>query len=402
MAIFPALRIAAGKARHLRALPALLLGIALLTACHKPAVTDPNDPNFIVADNGSWTITRGELNAEVDSYLKQKHATRDMVGAANLPYVDTGVLRRMVLKKLLLDKAATMQLKDVDKDIAAQIDAVKQSIPPGTDFDTALKAAGMTLDELKQRVHDAVVVQKVVEAEAFKDVQPTEQEIDEVYNSHKDAFQVPPTVRASRVLILVGDKDTDLEKAKKEKAIKAARERVMKGEAFSQVAEDVSQDQSSRTHGGDMGKFPRGTNEPGFDDYAFNTKVGVVSPVFQDGLGWQFIKVTDKEPAGTVPLADARAIIAPQLLEAKKNQKASEYAHNLLTTSNVTFHITMADPPAQMSQPGGPGGPGAPPPGEPSAPPPDASAPAPSSGGAAPNGNLPAPDLSATNSPPSQ
>ncbi len=80
-----------------------------------------------------------------------------------------------------------------------------------------------------------------------------------------------------------------------------------------------------------MGKFQRGTNEAGFDDVAFNTKVNTVSPVFLDSLGYQFVKVTDSTPAGTVPLAEARNIIGPKLAEAKQRQKEGEYVQDLLT-----------------------------------------------------------------------
>jgi foldase protein PrsA len=400
MAISPALRSVAGKATPFRALPVLLVGLALLTGCHKPAVTDPNDPNFVVAGKGDWTITRAQLNNEVDSVLKQNHATRDIVGAANMPYLETRVLRSLVLKKLLLDKAATLQLGDIDKETNDRIEAVKESLPPGQDFNVQLQAAGLTLDDLKQRVHDAIVVQKVVETEALKNVQPTEQEIDAIYNAHKDAFHVPAMIRASRVLILVGENDTPADKEAKKKQINAARARVINGEDFSKVATDVSQDRSSAPRGGDMGKFPRGTNEAGFDDVAFNTKVNTVSPVFLDSLGYQFIKVTDSEPAGIVSLADARNIIGPKLLEEQQKEKAAEYVQNVLTNSGVTFYLKLVDPPAQMTAPNGPGGPA---PDGSSAPPPDqSSGPAPSADSSAPNGSLPSPDLSATNSAPGQ
>ena len=412
MALFPALRSVADKARFYRALPALLVGIALLTACHKPAVTDPNDPNFIEATKGDWTITHAQLESEIDSVLKQNHATRDIVGTANMPYLETRVLRSLVLKKLLLEKAATLQLTDVDKETDARIDAAKQSLPPGQDFNQQLKDAGMTIDDLRQRVHDAIVVQKVVEAEALKDVQPTEQEIDDIYNAHKDAFHVPAMIRASRVLILVGESDTAAQKADKQKQINAARARVIKGEDFSKVATEVSQDRSTAPRGGDMGKFPRGTNEAGFDDHAFVTKVNSVSPVFLDSLGYQFVKVTDSTPAGIISLAEARSIIAPKLLEEKQKEKASEYVQNVLTNSGVTFNRKLVDPPAQMTAPNGPGGagPGGPPPDGSSAPPSDqssappapdqSSAPPPAPDSSPPNGTLPAPTLSATNSAP--
>jgi parvulin-like peptidyl-prolyl isomerase len=303
-----------------------------------------------------------------------------------------------------------MQLTDVDKDTDAQIASAKESVPPGHSFDDELKQAGMTLDDLKQRVHDAVVVQKVVENGAdLKDVQASDQEVEAIYNVHKDAFQVPPMIRASRVLILVGESDTAAQKAAKKKQIDAARARVMKGEDFSKVATEVSQDRSTAPQGGDMGKFPRNHNEPGFDDHAFNTKVNTVSPVFLDGLGYQFVKVTDSEPAGVVSLADARQMLAPRLTQEKKEEKANEYAQDLLKNSGVTFHITLVDPPAQMAPGAAPGaapgpngqGPDQAPgqtsvqaPDQGQAPAPDASAPQPSSA-------IPAPELSATNSAPS-
>jgi parvulin-like peptidyl-prolyl isomerase len=149
----------------------------------------------------------------------------------------------------------------------------------------------------------------------------------------------------------------------------------MKGEDFSKVASEVSQDRYSAPKGGDMGKFPKGHNEAGFDDVAFNTKVNTVSPVFLDALGYQFIKVTDSEPAGTVSLADARAIIAPRLREFNKDKKASEYAKGVLDNSGVIFHIALVDPPAQVNAQGGQGAPGGAAPAAP-APAPEASAPA--------------------------
>jgi parvulin-like peptidyl-prolyl isomerase len=359
MAISPALQNLAAKASLFRALPVLAAAVAVLSACHPkpPAVTDPNDPNFIVADKGDWTITRGELNNEVDGILKQQHLTRDQVPPANMPYVETKILRFMVVNKLFLDKAKTLQLKDVDKDAAAELDQQKGA---ATDqqFADALKQANISMDTLKQRVHDDVVARKILEIEAWKDVEPTEQQIDDIYLKNKDRFNIPPMIRASRVLILADEKDTAAQKADKQKAISAARERVIKGEDFGKVASDVSQDRSSAPKGGDMGKFPRGTNEPGFDEVAFKTKVNSVSPVFVTALGYQFIKVTDSQPAGTVSLADARALIGPRLLEANKEKKTQAYVTNLLANSGVNFHLKLVDPPAQMGGPGGPGGPG--------------------------------------------
>jgi hypothetical protein len=239
---------------------------------------------------------------------------------------------------------------------------------------------------------------------------PSDEEIDALYNAHKDAFNVPPMVRASRVLILSSESDTPAQKAAKKKQIDAARARVMKGEDFSKVAMEVSQDRSSAPKGGDMGQFPRGENEPGFDDVAFKTKVNTVSPVFNDSMGYQFVKVTESTPAGTIPLATARALLAPKLQAEKKQEAENAYAKSLLKDPSVNFYLKLVDPSTQMTGPNGGGAPGdagpggapdqsagggpAPAPGPDQAPPP---APAPADN-SSPDGNLPAPGLSSTNS----
>jgi parvulin-like peptidyl-prolyl isomerase len=371
-------------------LPVLLLGVALLTACKKPAITDPNDPAFIVAGKDDWTITRAQLNAEVDNALKQENKTRADVAPAQMPALDTQILRYLVLKKLLLDKAATMKLPDIDKEVNQAIDYAKNRNPQHTytdqEFVDLLKSHGLDFNQWKQNLKDLATMQAVIDAETAKDTQPTEQEVDAIYNEHKDAFQVPAMIRASRVLILVGDTDTAAQKADKKKQISAARARVMKGEDFSKVAMEVSEDRSSAPKGGDMGKFPRGTNEAGFDDVVFNTKVNSVSPVFLDSLGYQFVKVTDSTPAGVIPLAEARSIIGPKLAEAKKRKVANEYAENLLKTSGVTFYLKPVELPTAPAAPG-------------MQPPPPAPAPAPAP---APDAQLNAPNLSATNAAPNQ
>jgi parvulin-like peptidyl-prolyl isomerase len=398
----------------------LLAIVALLTGCNKatpPAASDPNDPSFIVAGSatatGTWTITRGELNKQVDEALAQQGATRDQVPASQLPNVESQILRYMVVKKLLLDKAATMQLPDIDKEVNQAIEVTKNRNPNHvyTDAELAdvLKSHGMTLDQWKQNLHDMATMQAVLDAGTAKDIEPTEQEIDSIYNAHKDAFNVPPMIRASRVLILVAETDTPEQKAEKKKKIDQARARVKQGEDFSKVAMDVSEDRSSAPRGGDMGKFPRGTNEAGFDDVAFKTKVNTISPVFLDSLGYQFIKVTDSTPAGVISLAEARAIIAPKLRDMKKQQAENQYAENLVKTSGVTFYLKALDLSAQ-----GTNAPAASAPDASSAPAPDQSAPpaadqtagpapapAPeptSSDSAPPSADLAAPSLSATNS----
>ena len=365
----------------------LLVGAALLAGCH-PAITDPNDPKFVVAEKGPWKITEAELDTEVAGFLKQHQTTPEQVGPSKMPMVKTMMLKNMVLKKLILDKAAASPPKDADKDEAGELAQIKGPMAE-PEFEEKLKTAGVTLDDLKKQIHEKVLIQDVLKAEALNNVQPTDQEIDAIYLKNKDKFNIPAKVRASRILILVDDKTSPADKVARKKAIDKARDRVIHGEDFSKVAMEVSQDRYSAPKGGDIDFFQRGVNEPGFDDVAFNTKPNAISPVFLTQLGYQFIKVTAIQPAGVVPVADARGYISSKLREMKMQQQSQAYAQKLLADSGVTYHLVLVDPPAQNAPAAGPGGPdNAPPPA-----PPDTSAPAPPPS---------APDASAAPAPPLQ
>ena len=76
------------RSRYLLFPALLLVGATLLTGC-KPAITDPKDPKFVVAEKGDWKITRAELDTEVGSFLKQHQATAEQVGPAKMPMVET-------------------------------------------------------------------------------------------------------------------------------------------------------------------------------------------------------------------------------------------------------------------------------------------------------------------------
>jgi parvulin-like peptidyl-prolyl isomerase len=360
---------------HFCAIPALFLLLAVaLSGCHSsspsaPAVTDPKDPNFIVAEKGDLKITNADLDKEVENLLKQHQATPDQVGQEKMLLVKTSVLKNMILKDLLLAKGATLNQADVDKECDTELDAIKSRIPPGTDLDAQLKTVGMTLDDVKKQIHDKVVIEQVLKAEAFKNDDPTDQEINDFYLKNKAQITEPPQVRASRILVHVDDKMSPADKAAKKKIIDKAHDRVAHGEDFSKVALQVSEDQSSKTKGGDLDYFRPGQNEAGFDNVAFRTKLGAVSPVFETPLGYQFIKVTDVKPGGEVPLAEVRPKIQAYLREGKMQKQGEEYVKNLLANSGVVYHMTLVDPPAQM--PGaGPGAAG------PDSAPPSSSAPA--------------------------
>jgi parvulin-like peptidyl-prolyl isomerase len=339
---------------HRRAFWPLLAALTLAVAgCH-PRISDPHDPNFIVAEEpGDWTITRAQLDHELDSLLKERNTSPAQIGAANMPVVETEVLRRMALEKVLLAHATKRNFPDADKMAQDALVRIKGRFPTEQDFQDKLKQTGMTEDDLKKSIHDQVLIEELFKADALHDTEPSDKEVNDFYLGHKDLFQVPLKLRASRVLVVVDEKATPAQKADKKKIIDAAHARVAKGEDFSKVATDVSDDRYSAPRGGDIGYFQRGENEPQFDDVAFASKVGELSPVFETPMGYQFLKVTEIKPAGLLTIDEARQPIAENLQKMKIDQEKEAYAEKLMKESNVKYDIPLTDPPANPGPPAG-------------------------------------------------
>ncbi|HUI89793.1 MAG TPA: peptidylprolyl isomerase [Anaerolineales bacterium] len=88
----------------------------------------------------------------------------------------------------------------------------------------------------------------------------------------------------------------------------AVRQRLLNGEDFGKVAEEVSTDTGSKDKGGDLGWFPRGTMVPEFEAVAFSLKVGEISQPVKSQFGYHIIQVLAH---GIVPL-DATAYAQAQ------------------------------------------------------------------------------------------
>lgn len=111
-----------------------------------------------------------------------------------------------------------------------------------------------------------------------KKISPSDEEVKKYYNDHEKEFKNPVSVTARHILL------TDKEEAKK------VLQRVKKGENFSKLAKEVSQDPVSAVKGGEIGPFTKGDLVPEFEDAVFKLKTGQISDIVETQFGFHIIK----------------------------------------------------------------------------------------------------------------
>jgi peptidyl-prolyl cis-trans isomerase SurA len=104
-------------------------------------------------------------------------------------------------------------------------------------------------------------------------------------------------VRAAHILVFVDANATPADSLVAYNKIMAAYNAIQAGSSsFEDQVNAVSEDQSSKVNGGDLGFFTAMQLVYSFENEAYNTAVGGVSKVFRTQFGYHIVKVLDKRP----------------------------------------------------------------------------------------------------------
>jgi peptidyl-prolyl cis-trans isomerase SurA len=142
-------------------------------------------------------------------------------------------------------------------------------------------------------------------------------------------------IRASHILIRVDRNAPAADTLDAYKRVMAIRKRILKGENFGKLAEELSDDLSARDrtaegrtmkgNKGDLGYFTVFDMVYPFETGAFNTPEGEISMPVRSDFGYHLIKVTDRKPAlGKVQVAHILLKINPGATTADSNAVAEK------------------------------------------------------------------------------
>lgn len=173
----------------------------------------------------------------------------------------------------------------------------------------------------------------VDEAAIFDSITPSEEELQAYYDTNLSQYRTPGQVRASHILLRIGESD-EMEVEARAAALAA---RARGGEDFAALALEFSEDEGTAGGGGDLGTFGRGRMVPEFEAAAFSMAPGEISDPVKSAFGYHVILVTEAEEEVTEPFEDVRDSIANIL----KQERASSRGRSLAQA--IAAEVTMPD-----------------------------------------------------------
>ena len=124
-------------------------------------------------------------------------------------------------------------------------------------------------------------------------VQVTDAEVAAYYKAHRNEFERPRTAYLSFVALprLTTSADTAAVRARAD----SARQEIIAGAPFADVARRESADSASAAKGGDLGEWTKGSMDPAFDSAAFALPLRTVSRPVVSQFGFHLIEITSRK-----------------------------------------------------------------------------------------------------------
>ncbi|MBI2894062.1 MAG: peptidyl-prolyl cis-trans isomerase [Deltaproteobacteria bacterium] len=316
----------------------------------------------VVATIGDVTITLGELEDRLNKqspFLRARYAD----ATKRREFLDN------MIRFELLAKAAKKRGYDREDEVRRQVKQMEVQTLMRKEFDEKLSPETVTQDEIR-----------------------------EFYEAHKADYVKPEVVRASHVLVS--------DRARAEEILKKAREPAADNRAFRTLAQESSEDEETKTRGGDLRYFPRPEDrtpqdpdvDPAIAEAAFALKnIGDVAPrAVKVAKGYSVVKLTGRRAAVSRSIEEATPQIRNRLWREKRQKAIDDFVQSLRSSRRIETHeellnlIVIPTAPGRDEGPGfeGPRGPGHPPIPRPSPGPPGRSPHAPDNPGeSTPEGN---------------
>ena len=328
--------------KHEMKLIALLGALALAAfvgkAADKPA-TKPADaaapkisslfPDEVIAKGKGVEVKRSALDEAFIALKSNAAAQGQNIPESQRPILEARLLDRLIITQVLTNKATVADKAKARESTDKFIGDTKKKLPNEEAFQRELIAMGMTLDQFQKRVLEQAIAEAVLDRELKNKITISDERLKKFYDENPKQFEQPETVRASHVLLATKDPATRQDLSTEQKmAKKATAEKVLarakKGEDFTVLVKEFSEDPGSKDKGGEY-TFPRGQMVPEFEAAAFSLNQNQISDIVTTAFGFHIIKLLEKMPPKKLEFAKVADQLKEEMMRDELQKQMPDY-----------------------------------------------------------------------------
>ncbi len=306
----------------------LLIVLTLITLASPAYVGESQSAEQKVAVVNGTVINQPEFDNEMNRVLERLQRTGRFPNDLERSQIKKQVLENLIARELLYQESQTKGIKVDQKEIEAQVTALKGRFPSEVEFKNALSTMNLTEADLRFQFERDLAIRKLLDDQIGDKVAVSEKESKAYYDNNLESFKKPEQVRASHILIKVDPGAEEAKKAEARTKIESLQAKLKKGEDFGALAKEYSEGPSG-PKGGDLGFFGRGQMVKPFEEAAFSMKPGQVSGMVETRFGYHLIMVAERTPESTLSYEEVKDRLEQYLKQQKVQEAIAAYVETL-------------------------------------------------------------------------
>ncbi len=275
----------------------------------------------VAAEVGGVQITQAQLDEQLQRIQQQlgEQAPSEESDPEDYDTFRRQVLDYLVTLEIVTQKAEEAGIEVTEEEVDEQLAKLEE--PYGGDeaaFEQAIAQQNLSLEELRQNLREQGLITKMIE-EVNKDIEVSDEEVATFYEEQKEELSVDETRRVSHILFSpenTEDDEAEVTEADWQAALEEAqraRQQILDGAAFAELAKQLSDDPGSKEDGGDVGVIERGALLAEFEDAVFALPEGELSEPVRTPYGYHLIRVEEIIPEHVPTLEEAREGLRAQI-----------------------------------------------------------------------------------------
>jgi len=285
------------------------------------------------------------LESELDARLTPVRAEAEQIQdpgerKRRLAKLSSQVLDEMVNEELIVQAAESAKIDVESSEVQAALDEIKQQNNlDDAGLAQALGAQGYTLQNYRADLRRQLMRLRAVNTIVQPKIQITEEDVRARYDQMQRRSEAVSAVRLSDILIKLPEHATEQQiNDAKDKAGKAV-ERVKAGEDFAAVAKDMSDDDSTKGTGGELGWFERGSINPDWEQIVFSMEKGDVRGPVTGPQGLYVFLVTDIKKSELKSYAEMKDQLTKELRRRELDKQTATWVEELRKKAYIDIKL---------------------------------------------------------------
>jgi peptidyl-prolyl cis-trans isomerase SurA len=236
------------------------------------------------------------------------------------------LLQTLIENRIQLQQAERDKIVIEDAELADNVSDIMKKLKAKDEkeFEEIIKTQGLTMEGVRKRLREQLMVQRVIRRKVALRISVTEQEIDKYLVDNREKLETGLTFTPRHILVVPDPNKGEegwLDARKKAEEVYGL---LLEGQDFGELAKKFSEDPSGKD-GGALGSIKRGELAPDIEEAILRLQPGEVSTPFRSQVGYHLFKLESRESLTGDALIQVRSQVRDILYRQKYDARLKDW-----------------------------------------------------------------------------